>query len=550
MKLFHKKNTFLLDCQFEEREIPKRFGFSFDYDSKLWHTKDPFKAIKLRNYADDDLEAKFKQFISYVNKRLSKSESTNSDIDVPKPDNGMEYYNFQKAGIEYLYNNDNVLLGDEQGTGKTIQVIGCLNMIEDLERALIICPNTLKSNWKNEMNDWLVHDLPIRVCDTKNFRMEKGISIINYEAFRNNTTRGSDNYTEPRKGGKYNNTELILREIKRNKDVDVLALDESHRIKNWSSNTTRNIFKAKKWCKKKILMTGSPMLNRPEELWTSIKFLGYKDKFGGTKKYFGYRYCDLKRTHWGWDYSGSSNLKELQIKLRSNFMIRRTRQQVLKELPDKNRKPVMIEISDSYKKHLKEYNKVLKDVSRLSVNGSDNMESNILSGINVGDISKIAEVRQIVGQAKIQPVYNYTKEILENDEKVVLFAYHTNVLNAYLRKFKDYNPAFIDGSVKEGDRQDEVDRFTNDDSCRIIILQLDVGSVGLNLQVSHNVVFGELGYVPQIMNQAEDRCNRIGSTNPSTNHYMLADGTLDATIGKKIIKKQEIFDKVIESKSI
>jgi len=507
------------------------------------------KAINLRQYATDELEKKFQQYDKYLESQVAGSSKESADIEIPKPDNGMDYFPFQKAGIEFMWNQKNVLQGDQMGLGKTIQAIGLFNMIDDFKSAVIICPNTLKRNWKNEIEEWLIHDVPVRICDSVDFEFGDGISIINYEAFRNNTTRGSDKYTAPKRGGKYNNTEKIIRRIKKIKNIDCLVMDESHRIKNWSSNTTRNIFKIRKYFDRKVLMTGTPIMNRPEELWTTIKFLGFKDKFGGTKKKFGFRYCDLKMSHWGWDYSGSSNLKELQIKMRSNFMVRRTRDQVLSELPKKFRKPVKVEISETYKQHLEEFSQVVKDITAFSASDME-MESNVLKGLKVDQIEDIAEIRKIVGQAKIIPVYEYTKEILEAGEKVVLFGHHTSVLEAYKRKFKNYNPAFITGKVKQDDRQTEVEKFQEDESCRIIILNMAVGSVGLTLTRAHNTVFAELDYVPQIMNQAEDRTNRIGAKHPSTNHYILANGTLDAMIGEKIIIKQDIFDRAIETKSL
>jgi len=549
LKLFYRKDYFLFNCKYSQREHPKSNGFSFDYESKLWYTSDPMKAINLRQYATDELEKKFQQYDKYLESQVAGSSKESADIEIPKPDNGMDYFPFQKAGIEFMWNQKNVLQGDQMGLGKTIQAIGLFNMIDDFKSAVIICPNTLKRNWKNEIEEWLIHDVPVRICDSVDFEFGDGISIINYEAFRNNTTRGSDKYTAPKRGGKYNNTEKIIRRIKKIKNIDCLVMDESHRIKNWSSNTTRNIFKIRKYFDRKVLMTGTPIMNRPEELWTTIKFLGFKDKFGGTKKKFGFRYCDLKMSHWGWDYSGSSNLKELQIKMRSNFMVRRTRDQVLSELPKKFRKPVKVEISETYKQHLEEFSQVVKDITAFSASDME-MESNVLKGLKVDQIEDIAEIRKIVGQAKIIPVYEYTKEILEAGEKVVLFGHHTSVLEAYKRKFKNYNPAFITGKVKQDDRQTEVEKFQEDESCRIIILNMAVGSVGLTLTRAHNTVFAELDYVPQIMNQAEDRTNRIGAKHPSTNHYILANGTLDAMIGEKIIIKQDIFDRAIETKSL
>jgi len=551
LKLSYRDNKFIFETDYTNHKIPKKCGFSYNSKLGVWFTGDVYKALILRRYADDELNKLFDQFLSYLNRKIEESEAEkpiDNSIEFIKPNNGKEYYPFQKAGIEYGIKYDNILLADEMGLGKSIQAIGIINSLK-MNKVLIICPNTLKTNWKIELKEWLAEDIPITISNSQDFEIGEGITIVNYEAFNQNTTRNSPKYSEPKRGGKYNSTERIIRSIKKQKKLDCIILDESHRIKNYTSNTTRNIFKIRKYFKKKILMTGSPLLNRPEELWTTIKFLGYQEKFGRTKKNFGLRYCDLQMTNWGWDYSGASNLDELQMKLRETFMIRRKRQQVLKDLPTKFRKPVFIEIDEAYKKFLDEYDTIVTDVSSLTTNNIEYNKS-ILSGLRIRNIEDITEIRKIVGQAKILPVYEYTKEILDSGEKVVLFGHHTDVLNAYKRKFGKYNPAFITGSVKQEFRHDEVQRFQNDDTCRIIILNLDVGSVGLTLTASHNVVFAEIGYVPLLMNQAEDRCNRIGSVNNSTNHYILANETLDAIIGKKIIEKQNIFDQTMETEKL
>lgn len=547
MKLTYdeSKKIFLFECGYPDREIPKEAGFF--WDKGIWKTKDPHVAIRVSRFANQELKNKFKQFRRYLDKKIAESSKVSSDFQVPSPSN-LNFFPFQKAGIEYIWENRDVLVADPTGSGKTPTSIGVINKMEDFKHILIICPNSLKLNWKREIKRWMTHEnKSIVVCNTKNFRVAD-IMIINFEAFASSTNKKSHKYKKP-KSGKYNATELILNQLKKI-DIDALIIDESHRIKNYSANTTRNIFKIRKNCKRKILLSATPVLNKPIDLWTSIKFLGMEKKFGGTKKNFGNRYCDPKFTPWGITYDGATNLQELQTKLRKEFMLRRKKEHILTELPPKIRQYVPIDIDDEYMDLIKEFDVDQSLITLTEKNEDSAISKSVFAGIKPADLESIAQIRKIAGEAKIPAVCEYVENILQSEEKVVIFGHHTHVLEAYARKLKKYGAVLLTGKVDQDQRQKNVDAFQNDKNCRVIICNFKVGGVGLTLTASNNVVFAEFDFVPAMMTQSEDRCHRIGTKYLVVCHYMVAENTLDAYIADILISKQEVIDKTVEHEYI
>ena len=200
--------TFIFKCSYDNRHYPREAGFNYDPKTKMWITKDPIIAKKLRFYASDDLKKKFKKHDQWITKKLQSSFKVSSDFQVPSP-KGLDYFPFQKAGIEYIYPKEGALLADDTGTGKTVQTIGCINLLDDFEHILIICPNSLKLNWKHEIKTWLTHkNKKIVINNTVDFEIAD-IMIVNYEAFRYSTNKKSPKYKKP-KSGKHNSSEIIL----------------------------------------------------------------------------------------------------------------------------------------------------------------------------------------------------------------------------------------------------------------------------------------------------------------------------------------------------
>ena len=543
-----EKKLFLFHCSYFQRKIPQKAGLKYKSKSKLWYTYNPDKALKLYEYADEDLKKKFDQYKGYIKKKIRKSFKASSNFRVPKPE-GLEfdYFPYQKAGIEFAVNRKYTLLADEMGLGKTIQAIGTLNHMKDPKRVMIICPNSMKGVWKKELNTWLIHDMDISVNSSAEFRLAD-IMIINYEAFRFSINKKSKDFRDPKKG-KYNSTLELFKDLRKLDNIDLLILDESHRIKNYSANTTRNIFKLKSkiGVSKALFLTGTPIFSRPDEIWTTIKFFGETKKFKGTKSDFMEYYQDAYfDQRWKRMVTREpQHLEELQRLLRTSFMIRRTKKQVFPDMPEKMRKIVPVEVNRS---KFKQYDYLLQDVHDISKLDHFNPEQSLLRSLKPEDISQIAELRRLAGVEKIQPTIEYIDELLEAGEKVIVFGHHKKVLNKLKKKYK--NCAFITGDVPSDDRLAEVEKFQNDPECKVFIANIIAGGVGLTLTASSNVVFLEMDFVPANMLQAEDRAHRHGQTKSVTCHYMVAEDTLDAYIAEMIIKKQEIFEKMIEKEHL
>ena len=549
MKLVYKKKRFFFICSRKNNSIPRKAEFNYNYSGKVWWTNDILKAYKLKEYADDLLQKKLEEYINKRQKKIEESYSGYADIDIPAPDE-YDYFPFQKAGIKYSLDRDKVLIADDMGLGKTIQVIGVLNSMESVDKVLIVCPNSLKYNWKKELERWLVHDdLTISVNDMTTFT-PANIMIINFDAFKFASNPKNKNFKDPKKG-EFNPTFHLMKDLKKLKKIDVLVVDESHKLKNWSANTTRNIFKLKNQVSRMLFLSGTPIMGKIEELWTTIKIFGFQHVFGRNKDEFMRNWCGatwnpfMRRYESNPDKITDEIFKRLQENLRIHFMIRRTKKQVLKELPEKIRSIVPLQID---RKYLEQYDHLTQDVVDAS-KLNNNAESSILSSLRPQQIQEVTEMRKVTGQLKIMPSYHFIKDMVDAGEKVVVFGHHVEVLEQLYHKFKK-TAVLVKGGIKPEDRQKAVDLFQESDDINVFIGQNDVASLGITLTASSNVVIVESSWTPSINVQIEDRCLRYGQKNAVNVYYLVIDKSIDAHIIQTVIRKQDLFDKVIENESI
>jgi SWI/SNF-related matrix-associated actin-dependent regulator 1 of chromatin subfamily A len=536
---FHEKSkTFLLFCLYEERRQARTLGFEWDHDLRLWKTKDKLNALKAYEYADKETKVVLDQFKEELNKKLLESYTPHSNIVIPKPDNGMDYFPFQKAGIEFCSKHTHSFLFDDTGVGKSIQGIGLINHLK-AKKVLIICPNSLKINWKRELDKWLYDKSLTYDVSTSNEVKTTDIMICNYEIFRMSISK-----QKGIKDLKYNCTQSFFNAIKKMK-FDLILLDEAHRIKNWSANTTKNIFKLRKQTTRSVLMTGTPVLNRPEELWIPLRWAEIHKDFAPNKEQFLIKYCGAEYVPRFNSYVTNSSkipkdvLTELQTKLRSSVMIRRTKEQVFPEMPKKIRQIVEVEVEKALFLQFKDLE---RDIYSIDVNS----DKGFMSYIKPTELALLAELRRVSGEAKFDAVVDYVSDLIENDEKVILFCHHVELINRYEKVFKKYGAVKISGSVNNTDRDNAVQSFQNNPKCKILIGQMDSAGVGLTLTASSNVVFAELHYVPAIASQCEDRALRYGQKKTVNVHILCGNDTLDAYIAKMIVKKQQIIDQIVE----
>lgn len=501
---------------------------------------------------------------------LEQSKAMDADYPVPSPA-GLEYLPYQRAGIRFAANKRGVLLADEMGLGKTIQAIGLINLPEaKIHRACLIVPNNLKINWMRELRRWLVKPLSVGVADSKCFP-STDIVILNYDIAH-----------------KWADTRLAF-------DWDLLVCDEAHFLKNPGSRRTQAVlgYKPRKKeieaacieaygkrpadltpeeiakatagirksaipAKRRLFMTGTPIVNKPVELWPIISSLD-PDTWANFFS-FAKRYCGGSSDRWGFDASGASNLEELQRRLRESIMIRRKKADVLKELPAKRRQIVVIEnegdmgdVLDEEREAIRVFEQDMEDaqvnVELAKASGDDGAYAAAVAGLRrIQGVSfeAISRVRHMTALRKLPKVIENIQTMLEDldpEEKVLIFCHHIDVLDGLQEAFPGC--ARVDGGVSTVKRMAEVDRFQNDPKCRVFIGN-DAAREGLTLTAASYVCFAELDWVPGNMSQWEDRAHRIGQKDIVFVYHFVLDGSLDCRMVDIIVGKQEIMDKALD----
>ena len=527
--LERRANRWVLHADYDNRQVAKDLGFRWDKSTKEWYTESrslAFSAINsdwVRNN-DPDLTSPMEE------SRYIESSADISSVVFPIPDN-MEYRDYQKDGMRRLIAHPGTLLGDEMGLGKTIQVIGAMNAIRHQNpdpHFLVVCPTNLTLLWERELTKWCVPgdsgQQPSIGIAGKSFPQDCETVIVPYSR--------ADQYKD----------ELAA------KEWDLAALDEAHYLKNGKAKRTKAVLgagSARNWsggvkADIRVAMTGTPIPNRPIEVWNILNWLNRDD--WRKRSEFAIRYCDAGHNGYGWDESGASNLDELQDRLQS-IMLRRVKSEVLKELPPKERQ--IIEIPRGYSTDLLraiqeeelaiEKLRQAKRLKRKKVSVED------LQGIGVG-FENISAIRHQTALAKTPAVIDHVKDLLENSDKIVVFAHHRDVLDMLHENLSEFNPVMLRGGDSAGSKQDAVDTFQDDPDCRVFVGSIQAAGVGLTLTAAQTVVFAELDWVPGNVTQAEDRCHRIGQTGSVLVHHIVAQDSIDANITHTIVDKQAVID--------
>ena len=546
MELFYD-GRWVFESGYDDRHIPKNAGFQWDSKEKQWWTPDIERARSLDKYAS----ASTRQIMDAIEKEIADevtaSQSTEGSITVPAP-KGKKYMPFQIAGIQYASHRESTLLSDEMGLGKTIQAIGVINLNPKIQNVLILCPASLKINWKREMESWLVKDFTINIVDAKRqFPQPLGpsIFIINFDILKK-----------------------FSKEL-REQHYDVMVVDECHYLKNAKTQRAKQIFGNRRGglpaiaAKKKLFLTGTPIVNRPSELFAIANFLA-PDTFGN---FWGFmkRYANATRGTYGWDMSGASNLEELQQKLRASIMVRRLKKDVLTELPPKIRQVIELPangISSAVRNETQLRKTQTSKIRQLKIkvqtakkNKDENGYRQAMKDLRQGYLftfSEMARARHDTAIAKTPTVIAHTLEVLNEDpeKKVVVFGHHHDVIDGIAQGMHDegIQSITLTGRESQKEKQNAIDTFQTDPRCKVFIGSIQAAGVGLTLTESSHVIFAELDWVPGNVSQAEDRCHRIGQTDSVLIQHLVLEGSIDAQMARKVIFKQEVIDKALDIK--
>ena len=328
----------------------------------------------------------------------------------------------------------------------------------------------------------------------------------------------------------------------------LVLLDESHYIKNPDAQRTVSIKESFKKVDFKILMTGTPILNRTVELVSQLAFLDVLyPHFGGKRKFIN-RYSPVSFIGYRKVY-GSENTEELQLELRKSCMIRRMKKDVYTEIPDKIKQVIFLPLSD-----VKAYEKVEEDSinwyehqlqkKNLTDDQIEKMVHNKL--VNRSEYAekmvRVEYLKQAAVNYKLKAVFEWVDDALEQIDKIILFAHHRDVVERLHEYYKNKSVILYGGMSSQVDTV--VDRFVNDKNIKIFIGSIQSAGIGIDglQKVTANIAFVELGWTPAIHLQAEDRAHRIGQTLPVNIYYLLGEDTIEEYIYKMVLEKEEIFE--------
>ncbi|KAM3916398.1 SWI/SNF-related matrix-associated actin-dependent regulator of chromatin subfamily A-like protein 1 [Leptodactylus fuscus] len=401
---------------------------------------------------------------------------------------------FQREGVCFAISREGrLLLADDMGLGKTIQAICIAAYYRTEWPLLVVAPSSVRFTWAEAFQRWLpsISSDSINVIVTG--RDSQSASLINIVSFD--------------LLGKMDKT--ITSNFK------VIIIDESHFLKNVKTARCKSAMPLLKSAKRVVLLSGTPAMSRPAELYTQIAAVA-PSSFPRFHE-FGVRYCDAKQMPWGWDYSGSSNMNELKLLLEESIMIRRLKSDVLSQLPAKQRKMVVVSPDGMNAKTKAALAAAAKEMAQGFKNKVQEKEALLLF------YNRTAE-------AKIRCVIEYILDLLESGrEKFLVFAHHKLVLDSVCDELEKKNMGFIriDGTTSSADRQLLCQKFQFSEKSCVAVLSITAANMGLTLSSADLVVFAELFWNPGVLIQAEDRVHRIGQTSSVNIHYLVAKGTAD-----------------------
>ena len=459
-------------------------------------------------------------------------------------------YVFQKEAVvtmlDYSDNGRNVLLASAPGCGKSCMTSVYLSKKAGAYPCLLICPASLKTNWAMEIQKWSPgvktyilegrssYEQPSVVASAKN----ADVVITNYDilGIEDKTAREKEEMriAEAKENGrKYRKAFIPVKGwagVFAGFGFRTVVCDECQYIESSKAVRTRAVIQI---CSdkriRKVFLSGTPFETKLKQFYNACHILA-PDLFPKESEFL-FRYCAPKKTYFGWTFDGVSNLEELRRKL-SLFMIRHRKEDVLSQLPAKQKIPVYFGMNASSRKLY------------------DDMEEELMSRKDkMHQFSYIAEMRKALMEIKKEVVYQYVKDMLEVEGKIVVFVYHVGMYDFLMEKFKGIAVG-INGSVAAVKRQAAVDKFQKTDKIRLFIGQIGAVSTGLTLTASHTLIFAEFGQTAAQMEQASDRIHRIGQESDSCQiYYLVLKDTIDEAPIRTLSSHYTDIDKVMDGGS-
>lgn len=368
------------------------------------------------------------------------------------------------------------------------------------ETVLIVCPASLRMNWRSELQEWVIGTMP-------------HVEILSYEQI----TSGKQELPS----------------------YDLIVFDEAHYLKNENAARTKACLALVGGTR--LFLTGTPIVNRPMDIFPILKSMGMK----WSKREYGKKFCagylklvGFRPKKYAWDFSGASNTEELGRLLRKHVMVRRTKAEVLTELPPKIRTVIELDIPPVETPDMVSAARRYFDALDTAAENIDELEHTLFE--------ELASVRREEANRKLPQTMRFLCDLLQEEEKVVVFAYHREVLEAMRKGFTEVGvpSVLLYGGLSDKAKNEAVTEF-QEGGAQVFLGQITAAGTGLTLTASHTVVFAEHDWVPGNLTQAEDRCHRIGQKLPVRIIHLVPAKSIEARMIRIVTEKQQVIDGVM-----
>lgn len=437
---------------------------------------------------------------------------------------GKKLMNYQVDGVKFVEESGaRCLIADEQGLGKTIQALAAVKLhLENLSPVVIVTKTTIKLQWMYECFDWLGTRKVQAIHTSKEFAIPGfDVYIVTYDILK---------------------SEKVFSMI----EPKALIIDECQAIKNHLSDRAKAVQKIVQQhnIEHVIGLSGTPIKNHAGEYFTILNLLR-PTRFPTHRGYLD-RYCDSYSTAWG-DKVGGLRNPELFRQNTEDFIIRRTKDEVLKDLPEMTRRFHHVELE---KNTVNAYDKASKELEELFY--ADESEESMTAMIAV-----MTKMRQICGVSKVTECVDFVTDfLLSTDRKIVIFVHHHIVADLLKTKLNEwlssgnFNPVLEIAASQSGDLRALNTKLFAEPGNRVLIASTLAAGEGLNLQFCSDAIMLERQWNPANEEQAEARFHRFGQKNAVTVTYMIASGTIDEYFTELVEQKRAIVAGTLDNKII
>jgi len=531
-KLFLEKNRIVLKSEYHS-DILKICRFLKEKKMAKWNASKKRWEFPLK----EEIIERFKPLEIEIDEKLSKyfhklKEEREAKLKAKEQEIELKTYlknilhPYQRIGVGFLKVAKRAILADDMGLGKTLQTIALIDEA-NLSKILIVCPNSLKYVWLNEINKWKLPKKAI-IIDKLNqrhppeFYNKYDVWIINYEKII------IERY--------YN---LLL-----SRNYDLLVFDEAHNLKNRKSKRSEAANILSKKADYLIEITGTPIMNRTSELWHLLHLL-YPNEYKSYWKFVD-RYAYVTRNYFGgYEVYGVKNEKKLRKEL-APILIRRLKTEVLKELPEKTIEQIYLDLKPKQQKY---YNAMEEEMS-IELANDESLDAPTV-------LAKIIRLKQIAVTPKLLDTslefdnakYDFVLDILNGtNDKVVIFSQFAKAIKLFAKELNaaGYKVVKYIGEMSPEERDKAITQFQSDDETRVFLATLQAGGVGITLTSANIAIFLDKHWTPAINEQAQDRLHRIGQKKNVLIYELIAKNTIEEYIEQLLESKKDIIQAILE----